>query len=730
MAVLKCKMCGGDLNVTEGMKVAECEFCATQQTVPSGDDDKKTNLFNRANHLRLANEFDRAAAIFESIVNEFPNEAEAYWGLVLCKYGIEYVDDPVTGRKIPTCHRTSYDSIFNDVNYMQALDNADSVAQDVYKREADTINNIQKGILDIVKNEEPFDVFICYKESDDSGARTQDSVLAQDLYYQITKEGFKVFFARITLEGKLGTAYEPYIFAALNSAKVMVVVGTKPEYYNAVWVKNEWSRFLDMMKKDSSKILIPAYKDMDPYDLPDALSMFQAQDMSKLGFMQDLIRGISKLAGKQEAAAAAVPVQQVISAASLNSNVENLLKRGYLALEDSKWNEADGFFEQVLNENVEEPRAYLGKLMAELEYQNETDFYNGAELISGNDNFQKAYRFGDKSFQNKLYEYSIAACYNAACRKMEKAESELILNDCIEYYENALIWFKTAIGYKDSEDKISKCQESIKERKYSYAIVKMEKATNEDILNGCIEDYEYAAKLFNEVSEYNDASIRADECRKKIVECKENSYQKACAIFLNPENMVECDIAKKIFEYLGDYKDSKLKINEYATLSDLLNKYQNACSSFAVTKNINDCKFLIKVFTELGDFKESKDFVKKCNEKIEYFNRVEKEMIYQKACKIAEKEGEYVLREAIENFDLIPGYKDADIRKRECENRIIGIKGKSKNKKILTNIVRVVVVIVIVSLFVVLYNFLFDNDNLNYNDYQYFGKTEEFKRGF
>ena len=67
-----------------------------------------------------------------------------------------------------------------------------------------------------------------------------------------------VFFSRITLEDKLGTAYEPYIFAALNSSKVMVVLGTKPEYFNAVWVKNEWSRYLSLIKNGEKKILIPA----------------------------------------------------------------------------------------------------------------------------------------------------------------------------------------------------------------------------------------------------------------------------------------------------------------------------------------------------------------------------------------------------------------------------------------------------------------------------------------
>lgn len=46
-------------------------------------------------------EFDRAATVYVSITGEFPEEAEAYWGLCLCKYGIEYVDDPLTGKKIP-----------------------------------------------------------------------------------------------------------------------------------------------------------------------------------------------------------------------------------------------------------------------------------------------------------------------------------------------------------------------------------------------------------------------------------------------------------------------------------------------------------------------------------------------------------------------------------------------------------------------------------------------------
>ena len=31
MAILKCKMCGGNLEVTENLKIIECEYCGTKQ---------------------------------------------------------------------------------------------------------------------------------------------------------------------------------------------------------------------------------------------------------------------------------------------------------------------------------------------------------------------------------------------------------------------------------------------------------------------------------------------------------------------------------------------------------------------------------------------------------------------------------------------------------------------------------------------------------------------------
>ena len=294
--IIKCKMCGGDVEFNPGDTFGQCAYCGSTSTIPKGDDEGKLILYNRANHFRRQCEFDKAVAAYERLLEQDDTDAEAHWGAVLSRYGIEYVEDPATKKRIPTCRRLQLVSILADADYRAAVENApDAESRRLYEEEGARIAEIQKGILAISANEKPYDVFICYKETDENGQRTHDSQWAQDVYYGLTEQGYKVFFSRITLEDKLGQQYEPYIFAALNSAKVMVVIGSRPEYFNAVWVKNEWSRFLALMKNDRKRLLIPCYRGMDPYDLPDELSSLQSQDMSKIGFMQDLIRGVKKV---------------------------------------------------------------------------------------------------------------------------------------------------------------------------------------------------------------------------------------------------------------------------------------------------------------------------------------------------------------------------------------------------------------------------------------------------
>ena len=463
MALFKCKMCGGTLEIGSE-SVAICEYCGTQQTLPRLDDDRRANLYDRANHFRRNNEFDKAMSIYEQILNEDSSDAEAYWSLVLCRYGIEYVEDPASHKRMPTVNRAQFTAIFDDDNYKSALQHADAAQRAVYEAEAKAINEIQKGILAISQQEEPFDVFICYKETDANGRRTPDSVLAQELYYQLTQEGFKVFFARITLEDKLGSAYEPYIFAALNSAKVMVVLGTRPEHFKAVWVRNEWSRYLALIKNGASKVLIPAYRDMDPYDLPDEFSHLQAQDMSKLGFMQDLIRGIKKIVGVEaRQPAAAAPVASAPTAATAP-----LLKRAAIFLEDRAWSDARDYCEKVLDLDPECAQAYLYKLLSDLKLPTLEDLGHQTEPFDSNLNYQKAYRFGDEDLRNAL------------------------------------------TGY------LSRVQENIKEEEYQHALRAMSKASFEP-------EYRRVSQLFSSLGEYKDSARLAEEYQEKAEISRKNA---------------------------------------------------------------------------------------------------------------------------------------------------------------------------------------------------------------
>lgn len=364
MAVIKCKMCGGDLNFAEGASVAECEYCGSKQTIPNQDSEKKLTLFARADRLRRACEFDKAAGVYESIVADFPEEAEAYWGLVLCRYGIEYVDDPATGKKVPTCHRSSFDSILEDADFDLACENADPIARRLYRDEAKTIEDIRKGILEVSGKEEPYDIFICYKETDENGNRTIDSVIAQDVYDVLTEKGYRVFFSRISLEDKLGTEYEPYIFAALNSAKVMLAFGTDYEHFNAVWVKNEWSRFLALISAGQKKVLIPCYKNIDAYDMPKEFSKLQGQDMGKVGAIQDLLRGIDKIFNGNPAPATSSVLLERQMQAQKQAKADNTVQLGTMALNSGDIQKAVQYYEEAIKINADYVGAYIGLVRA------------------------------------------------------------------------------------------------------------------------------------------------------------------------------------------------------------------------------------------------------------------------------------------------------------------------------------------------------------------------------
>ena len=557
MSVFKCKMCGGTIEFEQGATVGVCDSCGTKQTLPLAADEAMNGLHNRANTLRLKCEFDKAEEIYNKILENHPDDAEAHWGIILCKYGIEYVEDPKTFNRIPTCHRTSFEAILADEDYKAAVANGDMAQRELYEAEAREIDRIQKDILAVVKNEKPFDVFVCYKETDANGKRTQDSVIANDIYYQLTQEGFKVFYAAITLEDKLGQEYEPYIFAALNSAKVMLVIGTKPEYFTAVWVKNEWSRYLKLMKTDRAKLLIPCYRDMDAYELPEEFAHLQAQDMGKIGFINDIVRGIKKVVSvpeqKQEKKPEPETRENVFTG---GAGAAPLLKRARISLEDGEWDKTDQFCEQALNLDPENAEAYFVKLMAELHVRNEEDLKNRETPFDGRGNYQKALRFADPAFAETLKGYiafinernenaRLTELYEKAKSMMQNAKSE-------DAYKKAAEMFKNISGFKDAEKMAAECLEESKNVRlkwiYELAVNTMNAAETEI-------EYQNAAEAFASIPGFKDADALAEKCIDKSEDCRKNRTYEYARSLMDTEETSALEKAIGIFQSLSDWQD-------------------------------------------------------------------------------------------------------------------------------------------------------------------------------
>ena len=291
--------CGGTYVNKKGKWV--CDSCG--RPMPQILDSRENQLLAVAEGKFAQEKFIEAEELYGDIVKSFPSCYPAYWGLTLAKHGIKYVDDLRTGKKVATCWAPEISSIQDDKNYKKVLEIAPTAERGYYEAQGEKIESIRKEWQEKAKKIKPYDVFICFKDTDDeTKGRTEDSIELSDLYNNLTRDKYNVFFSRYSLEGITAENYEPYIFQALSTAKVMIVYGSKEEYFESTWMKNEWTRFLhkiaDGQKQKNS--LLPVVKGCSPSVLPPRLRSLQVLDAGKNTFYSDLTRYIDKVLATSE----------------------------------------------------------------------------------------------------------------------------------------------------------------------------------------------------------------------------------------------------------------------------------------------------------------------------------------------------------------------------------------------------------------------------------------------
>lgn len=440
-----CNVCGANLIYKDGRWV--CPACGAYKEEEISNEEV-TLLYNASQKLRLAS-FDDAEELYADIVKKYPKNSEAHWGLVLSRYGIKYEDD-YDGRKLPTCYAATMESFLSDKEYLAALSCApDAKVKAYYAEQGKIIEKNRIEWYEKASKEPAYDVFLCFKDSDKENniERTDDSIEVANLYTYLSGKGYRVFFSRETLRDKVAEKYEPYIYNALNTASVMIVYGSKPEYFESVWMKNEWTRFLKRMREglkvDGS--LIVAYDGMNPAELPKVFAGRQCLDARKKTFYGDLetlIARVIAIAKRPKAAVERIEIKGAVgrkktsvgtqiktiqaggavgkkAPIAVNTGVatreigqyevpeltpdeETKTKTVFRFLSAGLFDNAKKAVEEILKNNHYNSRALFAKLLVHYEAKNETELAGKLSAVDDFEEIKTVIAYNDKSIGEKI----------------------------------------------------------------------------------------------------------------------------------------------------------------------------------------------------------------------------------------------------------------------------------------------------------------------------------------
>ncbi|MGN0669855.1 MAG: TIR domain-containing protein [Oscillospiraceae bacterium] len=622
MAAFICRFCGAALELSDS-RVCECESCGRLQSVPLLDSTEKAELFKRAEQLRAEFRYDKAIELFEKMLRLSPTDADLYWALALCRFGVGFFPDGGIA-----LNRTQAHSFLTDNDYRQALNFADKKQREFMEQTAERVDEKRREIAELAATEK-YEVYLCCRENNQNGFVAEEVKHAAELYRRLSDEKIRVFYPRVTLEDKAGSEWEPYIFGALNSARVMLIVGVNEDSFEDTWVRNAWSRFVsgDM----SGKAVIPLLYGASARELPAELSRFQAIDTSILGFEQDLIFSIkSLLSGK---------VSEEIP-----SENSPLVRRAYIYLEDGEWENAENICKRL--EQTQPADAALVRLLIEYRLKSEDELDGLFADIMKSENYRAAMQTGSEAFRLRLKKHAVCAQYNFYTAVLNKASDA---ETCL----TAANGFAQLGDYKDSAELASKANQKAAEFKpptkseynldisdevLSVNVKPIKKRFFTPLKTGLLVGGICAAALgavlicnFSGKSSSDNiaANVNADE--------RAQSFERGKALF-DEGKYAE---AEAVFVSLGNYGNSKTWVNEC--------RYMQAEQLFSD----GDFEKARGIFERLGSHNNSQNRVSDCD--------------YALADAL-EKQGE--LEAAAEAFEALGTYSDAKERNNNCRYRL------------------------------------------------------------
>ena len=598
----KCKICGEPIKRVGNYYV--CDVCGNKWEIDSGNDVHAVDRANAWIALRDS-DFERAIELFEDIILKESKNHEAYWGRALAKSAIVYVTDFSEDKKVPTCNNITEESFITGKDVQKAISLAPADIAENYRKQAEQIEKIRIEWLEKARKEPAYDVFICYKDSDRENGleRTQDSIDAQDLYNALVAEGYKVFFSRISLRDKVAEQYEPYIYNAIRTAKVMIVFGEKPQYFSAVWLKNEWSRFKTRIEKGEKhkNSLVVVYKNMNPGDLPIVLKSRQCLNAADITFLVDLNRHIKKVieASKQATHLEKIKIEGgqiakkattissntiqtrdvgkgAIAETSINEKQALSLAKTYLTAK--QWAEAKSLIDDVLFNNPSYAEAIWCQILVNHNVSNNKELLNKLNWLKIEDYqiIEKVLNCADKDYAAEILNYLYDSVYNA--------------NVSDETYRNIL---SIILPYNfDARNKKIQAAIDIAIAKQSFETFDVLLATLESSEVDRYIEYNYK---FAQITGQTDIKL---ECINRILEVNEGNLDALNMLFgIQLNSASASDIAKTFEEILKYSPDPNRRVEQ--TLKYLVDHLSD-------NRHCEFAKQLLKYYTQdLGRLKDS-----------------------------------------------------------------------------------------------------------------------------
>lgn len=381
---LVCCICGGMMKTDESGASYICHSCGHNIASPKSDIKK----LNRITYLRNTFRFKEAEKIADELIAKNPDDSEAYWAKLLCEYGIQYIREGANRYAVCRKDISALPALKESESYKKAVGNANEDGVNSYETLAGQLEDSISITLSILKQEKKFDVYIMSRED-----ATVDTDLDGDkIYLRFTANlGFSAFYVPEMSKEWDAVEKAAQIVYALKNSRILLPPFRTMDDVNDGFMKYAVDLFCGEMPKDKEKLVFPIFdgSKLNFQQLPEALvwcdEIFNCSEDEFMRELSDKIESILK-----PEVNAIVPDALVTATAA---NKENLVKRAYMFLEDGEFETADSYFDKILDIDIEDSRAYIGKLLAECKLRNEDEIPNLPQTVTDDKNFKKALRF-------------------------------------------------------------------------------------------------------------------------------------------------------------------------------------------------------------------------------------------------------------------------------------------------------------------------------------------------